>query len=215
MDLVPASPLEFQRLYRITVYPTVTDTSGNAFDADPDSPGDQPFASTFHTQNEMIPPRVLALVLDGGPPAPVDTRIRLYFSEKVDPTSVGDTSFVVSLNGAPLLGTRTVSASRDSATFSPAQDLEYQTTYQVRVSGIRDLHGNALDQEPAIEGIQAYEDAFTTGEDLDVPRVRRSSPSDGARVSIRTPRCGSPSPSRWTRRASLLTIRGSTSMEVP
>jgi hypothetical protein len=180
LDLEPAAPLDFNEPYRITVYPTIADTSGNAFDSDPTSPGDQPFSSTFRTQNETIPPRVLDLILDGGPPAPIDTKVRAHFSEAIDPASLVDTTFVVTLDGVPVDGSLAMGASGDTAVFVPARDLEYQTTYHVRVAGIRDQHGNVLDQDPGTDGIQSYEEIFTTEEDHVAPWVRRSDPADGA-----------------------------------
>jgi hypothetical protein len=180
LELTPGVYLDFNRLYRINVYPTVADTSGNAFDDDPAAPGDQPFASTFRTQFETTPPRVLELVLDGGPPAPVDTKVRAFFSEDIDPASLGDTTFVVTLDGSPINGSLSMSASGDTAIFRPGRDLEYQTTYFVRIAGMRDLHGNPLDQDPEIDGLQPFEGSFTTGVDEVSPRVRRSLPVDGA-----------------------------------
>ncbi len=180
LELTPGVYLDFNRLYRINVYPTVADTSGNAFDDDPAAPGDQPFVSTFRTQFETTPPRVLELVLDGGPPAPVDTKVRAYFSEDIDPASLGDTTFVVTRDGAPINGSLTMSASGDTAIFSPGRNLEYQTTYVVRVAGVRDLHGNPLDQDAEVVGLQPFEGSFTTGVDGVPPRVRRSLPVDGA-----------------------------------
>lgn len=180
VEILPTGLLGFNEPYRITVYPTVADTAGNPFDSDPLAHGDQPFTSSFRTQNETVPPRVQALILDEGPPAPVDTRIRVLFTERIDSATVGDTSLVVSLGGVPIDGARSVSASGDTAIFRPFDDLEYETTYMVRVSGIRDLHGNRLDQDPATDGIQAYEGSFITGQDLEPPRVRRSVPAAGA-----------------------------------
>jgi hypothetical protein len=175
----PSAPLEFAALYRIVVTPDVTDTSGNSLDQEPGTPEDQPFASYFRTEQETIPPRVSAWLLDGPPPPPVTTRVRVVFTEPVDPASVDSASFRLFSASGDVAGVRTVSAEADTATLSPSTPLSYLTAYTVRVEGVRDRAGNRLDQDPAAPGEQAFTAQFETGFDNVPPFVSRSEPEDG------------------------------------
>ncbi|MBD3163074.1 MAG: hypothetical protein GF346_11670, partial [Candidatus Eisenbacteria bacterium] len=177
--IVPDEQLEFDSLYRILVTTALTDTNGIPFDADSLLDGNQSYASSFRTQQETIGPQVVALLLDGEPEPPVDTRIRLVFDEPVREETVGPETFRLLRDEEDVPGDRSVSASGDTATFVPDDPLAYATEHRVLVSGIEDLIGNPLDQDPQEPGDQPYEETFTTGPDRDPPRVVRSEPADG------------------------------------
>ncbi|MDM7916107.1 MAG: Ig-like domain-containing protein, partial [Candidatus Eisenbacteria bacterium] len=163
------------------VTPAVTDTAGNAFDADPDSLGGQSFAASFRTDRERIAPRVLRMTLDGDPP-PVDTGIRIDFSEPVDSASaLAPEHFRLMSEADTLEGSRLFTADHRSVILDPADDLEYQTTYSVIVEGVVDEKGNLLDQDPDLPGEQPFSDTFTTAPPpIAPPHVMSVSPASGS-----------------------------------
>ncbi len=176
----PEGPLQYETLYRITVYPTLADTSGNGYDDDPLAEGDQPFVSDFRTQTETIPPEVIALLLDGDPLVSVETDVRAVFSEPIDPESIDADSFRLLRNGIAVVSQLAVAASGDTAILSPLAPLEYATNYQVRIEGVRDRRGNIQDEDPNLPGDQGFLEEFTTEGDTEAPRVVRTVPADGA-----------------------------------
>lgn len=180
LTVTPVAPLEFDTLHEFTVTSAVTDTLSNPLDNDPVTPGDQPFEASFRTQLETIAPFVVEMLLDGEPgEVPTDTDVRIRFSESIDPSSVDSTTFRLLLGPAEIAGSRTVSATGDTATFVPDMPLIFGSTYDVSVSGVRDLVGNLLDQDPGTPGEQGFEASFLTGADNEQPRVILSEPADG------------------------------------
>ena len=94
------------------------------------------------------------------------TNVWATFSERMDRNTINDTTFkLVKLNadGTTTRVTATVSyAAPKKASLDPASDLSSGTIYKVTVTtGAQDLAGNALDQNPQIEGNQTKSWKFT------------------------------------------------------
>lgn len=167
---VPSGSLLFSTRYTLEVGTTARDSSGNGLDQDPVAPGSQPFRLSFHTRVENIAPRVRGLVFDDGPPVPVTSRVRVIFDEAIDSSTVTTQTVRLSLGGSAVDAAVSLSAP-DTALLVPAVPLLFDTTYAVTVAGVGDLHGNLLDQDPALPGVQSFIGTFATVPDLGGPRV--------------------------------------------
>src|SRR5687767_5238467 len=100
------------------------------------------------------------------------TTVRVAFSERIEPSSVTDSSFVVSGSSAV---PGSVTATDSIATFTPTAPLEPDHIYTARVTtAVRDLYGNALAAD--------YVWSFTTGAPADTtpPAVESLQPGNGA-----------------------------------
>jgi subtilisin len=144
---------------------------------------------------------------DGATGVAVGTNVSVTFSEAVDPTTVNGSTFTVS-DGGGVAGSISVAGNGLSATFDPSADLANSTLYTITVtSGVQDLSGNSLDQDPASGGTQPFSSSFTTvaappqGGDASM----HVSDLDGAAVS---------GGSRWTANVTI-TIRDGNGFVVP
>ncbi len=113
-----------------------------------------------------------------------NTSISVTFSEDMDPSTVNEGTITVSSSSGTLSAsddgpssrnvTGTVSYANMIATFTPAADLAFATTFTVTVTtGVTDLAGNAL--------AAAYVFMFSTGLEPDTtpPTVTGTTPDDG------------------------------------
>jgi hypothetical protein len=183
--LVPTDSLLFSARYTLEVGESAMDSSGNGFDQDPVTPGSQPFRISFHTRTENIPPRVRRLVFDDGPPVPVSSRVLVVFDEAIDPGTVTSQTVRLSLDGGARDAVVSLSAP-DTALLVPTVPLLFDTTYTVTVAGVGDLHGNLLDQNRSLPGVQPFVGTFSTVPDLGGPRVTVVfPPADSAGVDPR------------------------------
>lgn len=126
----------------------------------------------FETVDDVPPSVVEANPAEGATDvsARLDS-ISVTFSEPMN-TAVG---FIDVLGGSATVGEADWSA--DGLTVSyPVADLEYEREYEVGLSSFRDANGLALNGEPYIG--DGYLD-FSTGPDMDAPRVTSSSPMEG------------------------------------
>ncbi len=100
-----------------------------------------------------------------------NTSVVVSYSKTLDPATL---SLTVANGPTNLAGTLSYDAMTSTITFVPAAPLANLTTYTARVSGIRDLSGNAVGFTPGWN--------FTTGTAADTarPTVTAVSPSSGA-----------------------------------
>ncbi|MGH8566428.1 MAG: Ig-like domain-containing protein [Gammaproteobacteria bacterium] len=150
---------------------TITDLVGN--------PLDNPGSITFQTSStgDITPPQVLSVdPANGATGVPVNTVVRVRFSERINPLTVDASTFFVgnSNTGARVEGSLAVAADGLSAIFTPASALAGSTPYFVQVFSVTDLAGNA---------VSFFFASFTTGaggSDTTAPVVVAVSPPDGA-----------------------------------
>jgi len=101
---------------------------------------------------QVVPLAIQATVVRTEPPAgardvPLNKRVRVVFSEPVDPTTVTDGTVRVERDGDPVPGRVTASDGGLEATYEPEQDLSPGREYTLVVDdGIRDTDGEPLDQ---------------------------------------------------------------------
>ncbi len=182
-ELTPAAPLAPLTVYHVHVDPLLTDLFGNGLDQDPDKPGKQKFHSTFTTEPERIPPRVVAVSpLDGSIGAPVDGPVRIDFSEPIDRSSL-IAALRIGTGGGSSPGEIAYENGDRRAIWTPSLPLLYESLYEVRVDTLLvDLSGNRLDQLPGRShpGNDPFVSFFSTGPDLQGPRLQTVTPVDGA-----------------------------------
>ncbi len=101
------------------------------------------------TLDDISSPYVVTTIPDDGEEDVfVTTTISAIFNEALDPSSVGSESLSLTNldNGQSIVGT--VSYSDMVITFTPAQDLDYDTNYEAVVAaGVADTNGNVFEQE--------------------------------------------------------------------
>ncbi|MEX1221717.1 MAG: Ig-like domain-containing protein [Idiomarina sp.] len=110
------------------------------------------------------------------PGAPVNTAISAVFSEEMLASTVNDTTFTVTCE-APCVapnGAVYYDMASQSAVFTPAEDLDWETTYTATVhSEVTDIAGNRLaGNQGAATTASDYVWEFTTGLTVDTTRPR-------------------------------------------
>lgn len=120
----PNEPLEENTTYTATVFRTVKDVTGNLMQED--------FVWTFRTVTIPVP------TVESTSPANMATNVALNqvisadFSESMQPSTVNQTSFKVTLNGNPVQGNVTYSGVR--ASFTPNGPLMSGSTYSATIT---------------------------------------------------------------------------------
>ncbi len=121
---------------------------------------------------DTAPPTVASTSpVDGADDVSVNTAITATFSEPMDASTIDETTFVVNDGASDIAGT--VTYDDVTATLTPDEELNYDTTYTATVTtGARDLAGNPLQN--------SYEWSFTTKNEEEPPAVLSTNPADGA-----------------------------------
>lgn len=124
--------------YMVTVS-AVKDSAGNSLAS--------PFSSTF-TTGDTTPPRVIGFEPgDGRGDVPLDTKVKVFFSEAMDPSTINTTTIRMLNNndGSIVAATVTYDAATMSATLTPSSLLSTFTGYTILVyPQITDVAGNIL-----------------------------------------------------------------------
>lgn len=129
-------------------------------------------AFAFQAEPDSNPPTVAYhLPADGAVYQAVTSRIAVIVHEVLDMTTIDTETYcvrpwdsVASDWGAPIEGV-IVASDKDILTFSPTSDLQPNTLYQVKVEGICDIAGNAM---------EAYTFEFTTDSATPLPLPQAS-----------------------------------------
>jgi hypothetical protein len=164
----PDADLLADTVYTVTIGTGAMDLAGN--------PLADNYVWTFTTgQNlDIDPPEItghspLADELD----VPVNSSITVVFSEPIDAATVTSSTFLLSDGVDNIQGT--ISASGQTATFTPTASMQWETGYTATVtSGVQDLSGNALTAD--------YTWSFTTGAapDTIAPEITSVMPANNA-----------------------------------
>lgn len=169
----PDAILDLLTTYTVRVDTTALDRVGNPFDQDPETDGLQPFTSIFTTVTDTAGPTVTVVdppdsSMDISATAPVT----LTFSEPIDPLTVGTGTFLVAPVGGPAVEGTIAILQEDQVRWTPAAPLEFDTWHEVTAtSGIKDLYGNGLDQDPSTEPLDPFVSRFRTEPENISPRV--------------------------------------------
>ncbi|MBI4212140.1 MAG: Ig-like domain-containing protein [Deltaproteobacteria bacterium] len=165
----PSSPLNYGRGYSPTLTTDIKDTSGNAFE------GGVPWGFVTIAFVDTTPPTVtLTNPLNGATGVATNQKMRVTFSEVIDPATVTITSFSLTGPSGLVSGSVAYDAVNRAATFTPTSALAPNSAYTGTVAvGIRDVAGNAL--------ASAVNWDFTTGGSTDntQPSIVSISPTDG------------------------------------
>jgi N-acetylneuraminic acid mutarotase len=162
----PASSLDWNQSFTATLTTAITDLSGNPLGAD--------YSWTFQTgEGDTVAPTVVATIpataaIDVSP----DERITVTFSEPMYESSITAGSFLLYDAGNNQVN-GTVSASAESATFTPSATLDENAQYHALITtAVMDLRGNPMASD--------YAWNFTTGIlDVTPPTVVETSPVAG------------------------------------
>lgn len=164
----PSSALANDAAYTATITTAVTDLSGNALAAE------HVWGFTTESAIDVTPPTILSTVpanLATG--VSVGANISATFSEAMNPLTISNATFILRQGATAIAGA--VSYGGTTATFNPAADLAFNTTYTMTVTnGATDLAGNAL--------ASAHVWTFTTqaAPDVTPPTVTSVLPASGA-----------------------------------
>ena len=163
----PATNLSYSTTYTATITTGVEDLALNPLQAD--------FSWSFTTASapDTTPPAIeYTNPINDSVDVPVNSSIFVTFSEDIDPSTLDDNS--MSLNNG-VSGTVNYDPSTKVATFTPSNNLSFETNYTVTLTtDILDLAGNPLQE--------AFSWSFTTASapDNTAPEVEDTSPSDNS-----------------------------------
>jgi hypothetical protein len=148
--LVPVVPLAANTAYTLNVT-GVADLSGVQLI-------DPPVTTTFTTGPgvDFSAPQVSSVSPNNGATAvPTNTTVQLQFNEVINPLTITNSSFTISIGGGnPITGSIVVAPDGRSATLTPGAALAPATTYTVRATvAITDLAG---------QGLGSFQSSFTT-----------------------------------------------------
>jgi YD repeat-containing protein len=142
----PGSSFLPNSVVNVTLSHKVTDLAGNPI-VGSSGPGTD-FMSSFSTANaaDSLPPQVLSInPPNGGTGIDINATISVTFSEPVNPITVNNASFVVSVAGTPYTGLISFSGQNTVVTFTPDQTLPTSSVVTVTLSaGISDVAGNGM-----------------------------------------------------------------------
>src|SRR3990167_5478560 len=124
-----------------TITAMATDTAGNTNTA------------TITVTLDTAPPAVTsATPVDNDTRIPVNTTITATFSEEIDASAITTTTLTVNSETSGTVS-GSVTNNGNTATFTPSDNLSYNTTYTVTIksgnNGVKDLAGNALTEDYA------------------------------------------------------------------
>jgi hypothetical protein len=171
--LDPSSPLAFSTKYTVTVTTGVKDRTGN--------PLSVPKTWSFITAEvpDTKPPQIkLKSPEANATTISTNTSVSVTFDEPIDAENL-KSKFFVRGPGGPIAADLTLS--QPTITLNPAADLDFQTKYDVVVTGIRDVSGNQLPSDITW--------SFTTGKapDHTAPAVVGRNPDGGSEgVPVKT-----------------------------
>jgi hypothetical protein len=132
----PEEDLDPDTGYTVTV-DGVEDLSGN--------PCFYSWSFTTGDKLDSTSPAVISKAPSGGAEGVlVDTVITAEFNEQVDPTTLNNNTFRLTVGGVPVSGEITYDASTLTATFNPYFSLDFNTIYAVRIEGVTDMAGNMM-----------------------------------------------------------------------
>lgn len=130
----------------ITLSRRVTDMAGNPIVGN-GGPGTD-FISSFSTASaaDSVPPQILSFnPPNGATGIDISTAVSITFSEPVNPITVNNATFIVSVAGTPSPGRISFSGQNTVATFTPDQPFPTNSLVTVALSaGISDVAGNAI-----------------------------------------------------------------------
>ena len=152
----PATNLTINTFYTATITTGATDLTGNALATK--------FVWSFTTgaSTDTTAPTVSSTIpTDIATGVPINQTVNATFSKAMDPATITTANFTVTGPGATtVIGTVAYVGASQIATFTPASNLEPNTTYTNTITtGVKDLAGNAL--------VSDFVWSFTTGTGAD------------------------------------------------
>jgi hypothetical protein len=132
----PLAPLAFSTPYTVSLL-GIQDLSGNALTTS--------WTFTTGTQSDTTAPGVSAVSpVNGASAVASSDPILVTFSESVDPATLTGLRLRLVSQGTHVAGSVSYNSTTRVATFTPAVLLGSLSTYEVHVSGVRDMAGNAM-----------------------------------------------------------------------
>jgi len=165
VELLPHAPLSPSRTYTLRVE-GVEDLAGNAVVAR------EVRFQTGAEPDTVSPKLVRTSPIDGAGNVPVNAVVEVEFDETVDPATLDGVQLTDYYTGQPIAGSYGLGSSGRVVSFVPSSPLPVERFHSLRVSGVRDLSGNA-----STTTSNYFKTSFTP--DVVGPRVVGSSPVDG------------------------------------
>ncbi|MBI1821811.1 MAG: Ig-like domain-containing protein, partial [Nitrospirae bacterium] len=167
---IPSQPLPGLSNMTVTLN-GIADLNGNAITT--------PFVSNFTTASSIdnYQPSVISYSPSYGQGGvPLNAKIKIVFSERINPLSVNGSSFRLNGPTGYVSGAITVSADQFSATYTPSSPLVANSYYSFNITnGVTDLAGN-----PLFNPFSSYFYTSSVYADTTGPSVIRVSPVNGA-----------------------------------
>ena len=143
--------VQMDETYRLMLTPDIVDTTGRAFDGDPDTDGLQSIYVSWSTM-PYEPLQVLGVDSEhGSMDVELGAELRLILSRRVDASTLSNSSFYVTDQyGIKVAGQRDTTARADTIRWRPQEDLWYNTTYTAHVTRLLlDVYGKPFDGDPS------------------------------------------------------------------
>jgi hypothetical protein len=139
VTLTPGANLSFSSTYTAKLSSAIKDLAGN-----PLAPVSWSF-STAAPPSDTLPPTVVSVSpLDGATGVSTATDIIVQFSEPIDSASITSVDFTLTSAAGAVIDIVSYDDGANTATLHPSALLAAGTTYTARISGAKDLAGNAL-----------------------------------------------------------------------
>jgi hypothetical protein len=138
-SFTPSSNLDNSTIYTVTITAGATDSVGNTMESD--------YIWTFTTEApDTTPPIVSSVIPENGlTEVSLSPVLSATFSEDMDPSTFTKTTFTLKdgITNTDISGT--ITYNNNVATFTPSANLNYNTTYNVKITiGVKDIAGNAM-----------------------------------------------------------------------
>ncbi len=163
-----SSNMAYDVTHTVTVKSTVKDIAGNELGSD------SVFTFTTGAAPDTTPPTVSVNPANGSAGFSVSGNIVLSFSEAMNPLTMTDTNIKLFKNGTTEINANvSYDSGTHTATINPAVDLDYSTSYSVKVyTGATDASGNAI--------ASVFTSTFTSAADTTPPGVSSHVPLSDA-----------------------------------
>ena len=138
--LTPHSYLAFSTTYTATITTEIKDLLGT------NMASDYSWSFTTGEAPDTTPPSVSnSSPSEGGTGVSVNAAITATFNEGIDSSTISSLTFSIAEPIGNIVGTVSYNSTNATATFTPAYDLDYSTTYTATITtGVKDLAGNNM-----------------------------------------------------------------------
>jgi len=158
MVFTPGSNLALLKIHTATIFAGVRDLAGNQLAAN------EIWSFTTANAGDTTPPIIVLPTdpNDGNIDVPVNSSINITFNEPMNPSTINNSTILLSRSGTPVVGIVNYNYATKTASFVPSAPLAYLEVYTARVTtAVEDVSGNPLAAEHAWSFVTVANDTNT------------------------------------------------------